>query len=123
MKHTSKLDTMKKINVLVIVCVCAVFLSLMAFNSNENTAATQPYILLEIYEVPSYPDKGIHIHYGGNKREFIPFKSMEVADHDDAGDAVLAAINKLVAEGYHIESTSAGLAESGMITKIFMRKK
>lgn len=102
----------------------AIVLSLMAFNSNEkNTAANQPYILLEIYEVPSYPDRGIHIHYGGNKREFIPFKSMEVADHDDAGDAILAAINKLVADGYQIESSSAGLDQAGMITKVFLRKK
>jgi hypothetical protein len=48
---------------------------------------------------------------------------MEVEDHDDAGDAVLAAINKLVAEGYQIESTCAGLTQAGMITKVFMRKK
>jgi bifunctional ADP-heptose synthase (sugar kinase/adenylyltransferase) len=102
----------------------AIVLSLMAFSSNENNAAAnQQYILLEIYEVPSYPDRGIHIHYGGNKREFIPFKSMEVEDHDDAGDAVLSAINKLVADGYQIESTAAGLSQAGMITKVFMRKK
>ena len=48
---------------------------------------------------------------------------MKVEDHDDAGDVVLNAINKLVADGYVIESTSAGLAQSGMITKVFMRKK
>jgi hypothetical protein len=102
----------------------AAVLSLMAFNSKVDTsAANQPYILLEIYEIPTYPDKGIHIHYGNGKREFIPFKGMAVEDHDDAGDAVLAAINKLVAEGYQIESTSAGLDQAGMITKIFMRKK
>lgn len=99
-------------------------LSLLALNNIKDTAAAgEPYILVEIYEVPSYPDKGVHIHYGGNKREFIPFKNMAVEDHDEAGDITLAAINKLVAQGYHIESSSAGLAQSGMITKVFMRKR
>jgi hypothetical protein len=116
---------MKKIIVISVACLAvAGVLSLMAFNANRvDAVANQPYILLEIYEVPSYPDKGVHIHYGNNKREFIPFKSMEVEDHDEAGDISLAAINKLVADGYYIESSSAGLAQSGMITKVFMRKK
>jgi hypothetical protein len=116
---------MKKFIVLALACLTvAAFFSLMAFSSSEqNTAAPQPYILLEIYEVPSYPDKGVHIHYGNNKREFIPFKSMNIEDHDEAGDIVLAAINKLVSEGYQIESTSAGLDQAGMITKVFMRKR
>ena len=116
---------MKKIAVFILAgFVFAVILSVMAFKSNEeNASATQSYILVEIYEVPSYPDRGVHIHYGGSKREFIPFKSMKVEDHDDAGDITLTAINKLVADGYQIESTSSGLAQSGMITKIFMRKK
>lgn len=96
----------------------------MAFNSNvQNVPANQPYILLEIYEIPSYPDRGVHIHYGNNKREFIPFKGMDLEHHDDAGDIVLTAINKLVADGYQIESSSAGLDQAGMITKIFLRKK
>lgn len=89
----------------------------------ENSMANEPYILIEIYEIPSYPDKGVHIHYGNNKREFIPFPPMVLDNHDEAGDISLAAINKLVAQGYQIESSSAGLAQSGMITKIFMRKK
>jgi hypothetical protein len=116
---------MKKLIVFTLVGLSvAATLVLMAFNSNKTTLANnQPYILLEIYEVPSYPDKGVHIHYGNNKREFIPFKGMAVEDHDEAGDIVLTAINKLVAEGYQIESTSAGLDQAGMITKIFMRKK
>jgi hypothetical protein len=103
---------------------CVAFVSLMALTSKtQSTFAKEPYILIEIYEVPSYPDKGVHIHYGGNKREFIPFPGMSVEHHDEAGDITLAAINKLVAEGYEIESTASGLAQSGMITKIFMRKK
>lgn len=112
---------MKKISILAGAClIVVVAISLMAFNS--KTASNQPYILIEIYEVPNYPDRGVHIHYGGNKREIVPFKGMSVEDHDEAGDIVLATINRFVAEGYSIESTSAGLAQSGMITKIFMRK-
>src|SRR5688572_11194325 len=105
---------MKKIIVFTLIGLTIVTcLSLMAFKSgNETASVNHPYILLEIYEVPSYPDRGVHIHYGNNKREFIPFKSMKVEDHDDAGDVMLAAINKLVADGYQIESTSAGLAQS-----------
>lgn len=116
---------MKKFTVFVLAgFALAGFLALMAFKSNvEVAAANQPYILLEIYEIPSYPDRGVHIHYGNNKREFIPFRGMNVEDHDEAGDIVLTAINKLVAEGYQIESSSAGLDQAGMITKIFMRKK
>jgi hypothetical protein len=99
-------------------------LGLWAFTAPQETAtANVPYILVEIYEVPTYPDKGVHIHYGDNKREFIPFPGMNIEHHDEAGDITLAAINKLVEQGYQIESSSAGLAQSGMITKIFMRKK
>ena len=116
---------MKKITPISLSLLSAVLiLSMMALTSEkENSAAGENYILVEIYEVPSYPDKGVHIHYGGNKREVIPFPSMAIEDHDLAGDITLSAINKLVAEGYQIESSSAGLAQSGMITKIFMRKK
>lgn len=115
---------MKKISMLVGICLTVgIAISLMAFNSTKSTSSNQPYILIEIYEVPNYPDRGVHIHYGGNKRELIPFKGMSVEDHDDAGDIVLATINKFVEQGYSIESTSAGLAQSGMITKIFMRKE
>ena len=115
---------MKRITVFTLVCLAFVVgFSLMAFNSNKESALDNPYILLEIYEVPSYPDRGVHIHYGNNKREIVPFKGMGIEDHDDAGDIVLTTINKFVAEGYYIESTASGLAQSGMITKIFMRKK
>jgi len=118
---------MEKKKVAAITFVALLVISLiMAFTTREaNSSVTknQPYILLEIYEVPRYPDRGIHIHYGNNKREFIPFPGMEVEHHDEAGDLVLKAINKLVDEGYKIESSSAGLDQSGMITKIFMRKE
>ena len=97
--------------------------SLMAFTPNDKTGGSNDYILVEIYEVPSYKDKGVHIHYGGSKREFIPFKEFTAENHDDNGDIILNSINKLVSEGYVIESTAAGLADAGMITKVFMKKK
>jgi hypothetical protein len=114
----------KKIVLIGIVTILGLMM-IMAFapDLSNNAPKGQPYVLLEVYEVPKYPDRGIHIHYGNNKREFIPFPGMEVEHHDEAGDLVLTAINKLVAEGYKIESTSAGLDQSGMITKIFMRKE
>lgn len=115
---------MKKLTLILSGLALSAILLLMAFNTGSTSfAANAPYILLEIYEIPSYPDKGVHIHYGNNKREVIPFKSMNVEDHDEAGDITLAAINKLVEEGYQIESTSSGLTQAGMITKVFMRKK
>jgi hypothetical protein len=115
---------MKKFTVFTLVGLAfAAVLTLTAFKSNTNTTNNNPYILVEIYEIPSYPDRGVHIHYGNNKTEVVPFKSMKSEDHDQGGDIVLATINKLVSEGYHIEHTAAGLSEAGMITKIFMRKK
>ena len=113
---------MKKITLALLGLALVTVLSLMAFTAN-TTAANSSYIMVEIYEIPSYPDRGVHIHYGNNRREFIPFPGMEVEHHDEAGDITLQAINKLVADGYQIESTAAGLAQSGMITKVFMRKR
>ena len=113
---------MKKSTLLAVSLIGLVLIvGLMAFKA--PAAASQPYILVEVYEIPSYPDRGVHIHYGNNKREFIPFPGMDVEHHDEAGDITLQAINKLQADGYVIESTAAGLANAGMITKIFMRKR
>jgi hypothetical protein len=114
---------MKNITLAFLALAMVVVLALMAFTGSNSPAANSNYILVEVYEVPSYPDRGVHIHYGNNKREFIPFPGMDVEHHDEAGDITLQAINKLVADGYQIEHTAAGLAQSGMITKIFMRKK
>ena len=91
--------------------------------ADKAVKAENPYIMLEIYEVPKYKDKGIHIHYGGGKREIVPFKEFTSDNHDDNGDLILTAINKLVDQGYVIENTASGLANGGMITKIFMKKK
>lgn len=108
---------------LAVATVLSVFL--MAFNPNDKATTNNPgnYILVEIYEFQSYKDKGIHIHYGGNKREIIPFKDFTAENHDDNGDIILNSINKLLADGYVIESTCAGLSEGGMLTKIFMKRK
>ena len=113
---------MKKITILSLVGL-GLTMGLMAFTSLATPPNKADYILVEVYEVPSYPDRGIHIHYGDNKREVIKFPGMDVEHHDEAGDMTLAAINKLVSEGYQIEHMSSGLAQSGMITKIFMRKR
>jgi hypothetical protein len=114
---------MKKSLLIAFGLLCIVLtIGLMAFET-RSTVASQPYILVEIYEIPSYPDRGVHIHYGGSKREFIPFPGMDVEHHDEAGDITLQAINKLQADGYVIESSAAGLTQAGMITKVFMRKR
>ncbi|HSZ25152.1 MAG TPA: hypothetical protein VK766_05515 [Cytophagaceae bacterium] len=110
-------------SLLAVVSVISVLL--MAFKPSDKTSinAGSNYILVEIYEIPTYPDKGVHIHYGNNKREVIPFKEFKTENHDDNGDIILTAINKLVAEGYEIESSAAGLTDAGMITKVFLKKK
>jgi hypothetical protein len=95
------------------------FLNLSSFKS--QTKGTR-YILVEIYEIPKYDDSGVHIHYGNGKTEYVPFMPFKSEHHDDNGEIILNAINKLVAEGYTISHTAAGLAPAGMITKVFMVK-
>lgn len=98
-------------------------LNLTAFKAAEKAEEPWEYILVEVYEVPGYNDKGIHIHYGDAKTEIIPFKEFTAENHDDNGDLILKAVNDLGQKGYHIAHISSGLAQSGMITKIFMTKK
>ena len=63
--------------VLVLLTV-SISLNLMSFSSSTSQDSTaDEHILVEIYEVPAYSDKGIHIHYGGNKTELIPFHDFE----------------------------------------------
>lgn len=116
---------MKKYVIYTLVAIAAVFsVALMAFTPNKTeTTNANNYILIEIYEIPKYKDNGVHIHWGGGKRELIPFKEFTAENHDDNGDIILNAINKLVADGYVIESSAAGLTDAGMITKVFMKKK
>ncbi len=85
--------------------------------------ASKNYMLLEIYEIPSYTGKGIYIHTGESaKVEYIPFKEFKADNHDENGEIIVNTINRLVADGYHIEHVTSGVAESGMITKVFMHK-
>jgi len=98
-------------------------LNFSAFKNSEKKANANPYILVEIYEIPSYNDAGVHIHYGNAKTDVIRFKGFEKEHHDDNGDIILGTINKLQGEGYEITHTAGGLAQSGMITKIFMKRK
>jgi len=113
---------MKKYLLSIALSVAAVILvlNLSAFKSNTNA---NNYILIEVYEVPKYSDSGVHIHYGNGKTEYIPFKPFTSEHHDDNGEIILNSINKLTTEGYSITHTAAGLAPSGMITKIFMQKQ
>src|SRR5262245_31121284 len=113
---------MKKYLLAIGVSVIAVvlFLNLSSFKSQVKSPK---YILVEIYEITKYSDSGVHIHYGGGKTEYVPFKPFKSEHHDDNGEIILNAINKLVAEGYTISHTAGGLAQSGMITKVFMVKE
>ncbi|MFN3402866.1 MAG: hypothetical protein ACK40G_02150 [Cytophagaceae bacterium] len=101
-----------------------VIFNLSSFKGTETSGtANVPYVLVEIYEIPSYNDKGVHIHWGNGKTEIIPFLDFKADNHDDNGEILLNAVNKLTAQGYDIEHVASGLAQSGMITKLFMRKK
>jgi hypothetical protein len=114
---------MKKYLLSISLTVLAVilFLNFSAFKTEEPKNAK--YILIEIYEIPKYDDNGVHIHMGNGRTDYIPFKPFLSEHHDDNGEIILSAINKLVAEGYEITHTAAGLAPAGMITKVFMKKE
>ncbi|MBY0426629.1 MAG: hypothetical protein K2Q22_13395 [Cytophagales bacterium] len=118
---------MKKVvfytSLLVIACSSIFYLS--SFTNTESTkdTASAPLILVEIYEIPKYSGKGVIIHRGGGKIEHVPFKDFTSDNHDDNGEITLNTIAKLEGEGYVMEGITSGLTESGMITKIFMRRK
>ncbi|MEY3416178.1 MAG: hypothetical protein RL060_289 [Bacteroidota bacterium] len=117
---------MKKYSVYFLLAMLAIgTISIMAFKPQDKKAFSSQgsYIMVEIYEFPTHQEKGIHIHYGNGKREFVPFKSFTLENHDDNGDITINTINKLVSEGYEIESTCSGLTDAGMLTKLFMRKR
>ena len=117
---------MKKFFVIssVSLALVAVLLNLSSFKSSNSDAQNiGKYILIDVYEVPGYQDPGVHIHYGDNTSEYIPFKKMDAHNHDDNGQIIVNAINGLVDKGYVVEHVGAGLGDkTGMITKIFMRK-
>jgi hypothetical protein len=116
---------MKKYTIYLLVALAAVaiIVNFSAFRTADTAKTNGPgYILVEIYEIPSYKDKGVHIHYGNNKTEVVPFKEFIATNHDENGDIIISTINKLVDQGYVIEHTTSGLANGGMITKLFLKK-
>jgi hypothetical protein len=105
---------------LAIVCGASVALNLFAFSSPSKV---DEHILVEIYEVPEYDDKGIHIHFGNNKTEIVPFLEFKKENHSKNGELILSTLNKLEREGYDLTHVTSGLADGGMITKVFMIKR
>ena len=120
---------MKKIITPVAIIIAMVSLSFNFFafknapKEKDPTNDPNEHIMVEIYEVPTYPDNGVHIHYGNGKTELIRFKGFKKENHDDNGDIIIKAINKLEIEGYELTHTAAGLSSAGMITKVFMKKR
>jgi hypothetical protein len=110
----------KTVWLLAMVCTASVALNLFAFRSPTKV---DEHILVEIYEVPDYADKGIHIHYGSSKTEIVPFHEFVKENHSKNGELIIATINKLERDGYDLTHVASGLAENGMITKIFMVKR
>lgn len=104
------------------VILISVSLNLVAFKSPED-AKLEETILVEIYEVPSYPNNGIHIYYPDGSHEDILFNDMKKENKAENGTTITTTINILQSKGYVINSVGSGLANSGMITKIFMTKK
>jgi hypothetical protein len=102
--------------------ICATAIVFFAFKNSAKEANGGQYILIEIYEIPSYIDKGVHIHYGNGKTEVIPFKEFKIENHDENGEIILNAIHKLSATGYEVVGTTSGMTQAGMITKVFMKK-
>jgi len=105
----------------------SLFMGVSAFTGakNEKESDKSEYVLIDVYELPAYEDKGLHIHYGNGKTEFIPYAN-EMKDHhiDDNGNLLVTTLNKLNSEGYEVVSTAGGLGDkSGFITKVFLRLK
>lgn len=103
-----------------ITSICLLALVYLTAFKPADAPTVKTYILVEIYEVPSYA--GIYIHKGAGKTEFVSFKEFKPSNHGENGEITLGVLNKLVSEGYEIEHTTSGLSESGMITKVFLQK-
>lgn len=113
---------MKKLGYLSIAGVLLLAVVLFSFISKENKDEKDGYIILDVYEVPTYDNKGIHIHYDDHT-DVIPFKEFKQEFHDENGELLVKTLNDLRDKGYKIRSTSTGKAQSGMISKIIMEKK
>ena len=103
--------------------LASVTLNLSSFSTGTDDQNVDEHILVEIYEVPEYADKGIHIHYGDDNTELIRFLDFDLENHSKNGQAIVSAINKLERDGYDLTHVSSGLAMNGMITKIWMIKR
>ncbi len=109
-----------------------IFITCLSFQSKAQTQTQQQtqttteipkgkLVLVEIYEVPLYPGKGIYVHWGNSRVDYTAFKSFQAENHDENGEMILRVIQDLESRGFKIEHMTSGLAENGMITKIFMR--
>ena len=112
---------------IVALSAASLFVGVSAFTGAKDAkeADKSEYVLIDVYELPAYEDKGLHVHYGNGKTEFIPYAN-EMKDHhiDDNGDLLIKTLNKLDSEGYEVISTAGGLGDkSGFITKVFLRLK
>lgn len=112
---------------IVALSAASLFVGVSAFTGakNDKNDDRGQYVVIDVYELPAYEDKGLHIHYGNGKTEFLPY-SNDMKDHhlDDNGDLLVKTLNKLDSEGYEVITSAAGLGDkSGMITKVFLRKK
>lgn len=107
---------------LLVITIFSLVLSVTVLSTGFRTTIDE-HILVEIYEVPQYTDKGIHIHYGDNNTEIIPFHEFKAENHSENGELIISTINKLERDGYDLTHISSGLAMNGMITKIFMVKR
>lgn len=111
---------MKKLIVFLVFSLVGITLSFAQNNKTKAQDIKPHYILLDIYEVPSYEKKGIHIHYGNENTEIIPFKDFKKENHDDNGELLTSTLNKLYTDGYRVVSMSSGAWKNGKITKIIM---
>ena len=115
---------MKKSMSAVAIVILAVSLTfnLVSFTS-ESFQTIDEHILVEIYEVPEYEDKGIHIHYGDDNTELVRFHDFSKDNHSKNGELIISTINRLERDGYDLTHVSSGLANNGMITKVWMIKR
>lgn len=105
-----------------LLAITVLILGVFAFKAaNQNNESD--YILIDVYEVPTYEQKGIHIHFGPNNTKVIPFKNFKTEFHDDNGELLVSTLNELKQKGYQVIQMSSGKAQSGMITKILLEKK
>ena len=50
------------------VSASALFISVSAFTESKTSAVDHgAYVVIDVYEIPAYEDKGLHIHYGNAK--------------------------------------------------------